>query len=68
MERLSFEEKLQEAKLMSEKGRPIANLSKAVKSNESPEYASESLRKRSKSTAAERAKRYNRVAGELSKA
>lgn len=65
MSQLSYEEKLAVAKRMSKEGRPIANLSKTVKGNSSPEYKSQSLRKRSQETAALRAKRYNRVAAEL---
>ena len=65
MTKISFEEKIKAATKLNKTGRPIANLAKAVKTNNAPEYNSDALRARSKATQFARGQRFNRVAQKL---
>lgn len=66
MSRTTLDQKRAAVKLMSKPGRPIREIAKMKKGNDSPAYSSKSLLKRSKATAKARAKRYSDVLNEMS--
>lgn len=65
MSRTTLEEKRAAVKLLSTPGRPIREIAKMKKGNESPDYNGETLLARSKRTARIRAKQYNIVLREM---
>ena len=60
--RLTIKEKWRVAELLGADDRPLNQIIELVKSNDSPEYNSETIRDRSKATAIDCGRRFSKVA------